>query len=137
MRKLSNINEIIVHCSDTRINQSFDISDIRDWHLERGWNDVGYHYYIKLDGTIQNGRSIDIVGAHVGGRNSRTIGICFEGGKDQYNEMWSGPTDKQIDSFKTIKNSICVTLGKDLPVNGHRKYSSYKTCPNFNVEILS
>lgn len=136
MRNLNVINEIIVHCSDTRIDQNFDISDIRSWHKQRGWSDVGYHYYIKLDGTVQYGRPIDVKGAHVKGRNYRSIGICFEGGKKEDGSMWERPNYNQVESFRKLKNSINNALGRELEVNGHRKYSSIKTCPNFDVDIL-
>lgn len=141
MRKIKEINEIIVHCSDTKITQSFDISDIRRWHTDpkpkgNGWSDVGYHYYIKLNGVIQKGRDLDVTGAHVRGRNRKTVGICFEGGKDQYGEMWSGPNPSQVLSFRTLKASIDLIVGKELPIAGHRKYDSRKSCPNFNVKNL-
>ena len=53
------INEIIIHCADTKTNQSFDIDDVRDWHLARGFSDVGYHYVIALDGTVWYGRPLE------------------------------------------------------------------------------
>jgi hypothetical protein len=40
------INKIILHCSASRCNKDFDVNDIKEWHLQRGFTDVGYHYII-------------------------------------------------------------------------------------------
>ena len=132
MRK---INEIIVHCADTKTNQSFNIEDIRNWHVnERGWSDVGYHYYIKLNGKLQLGRPIEKSGAHCKGRNANSIGVCFEGGKTPKGDTWNSPTPEQFNTFKDLKVYLFRLFG-DINIRGHYEFSS-KTCPNFNVVIL-
>jgi N-acetylmuramoyl-L-alanine amidase len=51
MRK---IDKIIVHCSATREGQHIPVETIKKWHVEgRGWSDIGYHFYVELDGTIK------------------------------------------------------------------------------------
>jgi len=77
---LKTINKLIVHCSATREGQDITVDTIRDWHLKRGWSDIGYHYVVKLDGTIETGRSVELMGAHVKGHNKDSIGICYIGG---------------------------------------------------------
>ena len=77
MRK---ITDIVVHASATPKGQYFDIHDIRKWHTDpkphgNGWRDVGYHYVVLLDGTIQIGRQLEVLGAHVKGYNRNSIGI--------------------------------------------------------------
>ena len=47
MRK---INEIIVHCSATPEGKDFTVQQIRQWHLQRGFSDIGYHYVVYRDG---------------------------------------------------------------------------------------
>ena len=129
------IKEIIVHCADTKINQDFSVNDVTDWHLDRGFNDIGYHFYIKLDGTIYKGRDLDVIGAHCQGHNSNSIGICFEGGLMENDEPWSEPMLYQIRAFKKLKGSLNTVLCTDLIIKGHYEYST-KTCPNFKVDIL-
>ena len=91
------INEIIIHCAETKTNQSFSIDTVRKWHIEeRGWSDIGYHFYIQLDGTVWNGRPLEKSGAHCKNRNRSTIGICFEGGLNPDGSKWDGPTQEQI-----------------------------------------
>lgn len=55
MRK---IDSIIVHCSATKAGQDFTAADIDRWHRERGFNGIGYHYVIRLDGRLEKGRKL-------------------------------------------------------------------------------
>ena len=55
------VKEIIIHCSATREEQQVSVDTIRDWHLAKGWNDIGYHFYIDLDGTINKEFAIVVV----------------------------------------------------------------------------
>jgi N-acetylmuramoyl-L-alanine amidase len=136
-------DKIIVHCADTRIDQNFDVSDIDNWHKIRGFKrvhegktyHVGYHFYIKLDGTVQNGRPISCPGAHCKGQNSKSIGVCFEGGKNESGGIWDNPTQAQIDSFKRLLEGLEKELKMFLHIHGHNEYSN-KSCPNFDVSIL-
>lgn len=76
------INEIIIHCSATREGQDFSVKDIDRWHKQRVFLMVGYHYIIRLDGTIEQGRPLEMIGAHCTGHNAHSIGICYIGGLD-------------------------------------------------------
>ena len=78
---MRSIKEIIIHCSATREGQEIPVETIKKWHTEgRGWTDIGYHFYIELDGTIKKGRDIDKTGAHCKGHNRNSIGLCYCGG---------------------------------------------------------
>ena len=75
------INKIIVHCSATREGQDVSVDTIRKWHVEgRGWSDIGYHFYIDINGKIHKGRDIARMGAHCKGQNRNSIGVCYCGG---------------------------------------------------------
>ena len=126
------INKIILHCSDTKTSQSFDISDIDLWHRKRGWDCVGYHYYIKLDGTLQPGRDINTKGSHCYGQNSKSIGICFEGGLNPDGSKWDEPLNEQLLTYDVLKAYLDSVFGA-LPVHGHYEFSD-KDCPNFVIE---
>ena len=67
------IKEIIVHCSATPEGKDFTVLDIKKWHLERGFSDIGYHYVIYRDGSINKGRDESKIGAHCTGHNSYSI----------------------------------------------------------------
>lgn len=53
-------------------------STINEWHKERGWDGIGYHFVIRKNGTIEKGRDIRKQGAHAKGRNN-WVGIVLTG----------------------------------------------------------
>lgn len=55
------------------------VEQVDSWHKQNGWAGIGYHFFVRKDGTIYRGRPLDTIGAHVSGMNSRSIGICAEG----------------------------------------------------------
>ena len=71
---------IILHCSATKVDPFLDAKTIKRWHVDgNGWLDIGYHFVIKTDGTIEQGRSLEMQGAHTKGHND-SIGVCYIGG---------------------------------------------------------
>ena len=128
---MRHINEIILHCSWTEEGKEYDVEDIRRWHKARGWRDVGYHYVVLLNGDVQIGRGIDEVGAHVKGRNSHSIGICYIGGlKD--GKAHDTMTWKQFYAVYRLCCSLYDVLGRRIPLRGHNEFST-KECPSFDV----
>ena len=71
---------IAVHCAATPPKADIGVAAIDRWHRAKGWNGVGYHRVIRRDGTIEQGRPDEAVGAHVEGFNSTAVGICLAGG---------------------------------------------------------
>ena len=59
------------------------VEEIREWHRQRGWVDIGYHYVVRKNGDVEIGRPLEAVGAHVYGANSQSVGICCEGNGDK------------------------------------------------------
>lgn len=128
------ITKIIIHCSDTPEGRDDSIEDIRRWHKARNFKDVGYHYVIRLDGTLEKGRMIEDVGAHCTGHNAESIGICYIGGKTA--DMKTAK-DTRTDAQKATMSAIIALLRSqlgNLPVHGHRYYDPYKQCPCFDAE---
>lgn len=126
------IKRIIIHCSATREGVDFDIKDIDHWHKERGWNGCGYHYVIKLDGTIQKGRDIEKIGAHCVRHNKDSIGICYIGGLDEDGR----PKDTRTNHQKAGMYLLIDRLKKrfpDVSINGHNEFAN-KDCPCFSVK---
>ncbi len=69
-------NRIILHHAEA---SNCTAEDIHRWHLNNGWSGAGYQFLVRKDGKIYRLRPEDKVGAHAGGNNSDSIGICFEG----------------------------------------------------------
>jgi len=117
------INKIIVHHSSSP--QSTTVADIRQWHVvENGWSDIGYHYIILADGTLERGRHINKTGSHCKGQNTGSIGICVVG-----NTNVEAPTPLQIESlWGTLKMLIDEYSLTRQDVYGHRDFSTSE-CP--------
>ena len=131
---MRNITRIILHCSATRAGHHIKAANIREWHLARGWRDIGYHYVVGIDGVIEAGRSIDQIGAHAKGHNRDSIGICYVGGLNNQGEPYNTMTPRQRDSITRLCYALQVTLDKKLKLHGHNEYSS-KACPSFDVSV--
>ena len=125
-RSLKTIDRIIIHHS--AIQQSADTSPlaIHLAHLRRGYSGIGYHFYIKSDGTIYRGRPIIYIGAHCKGYNSTSIGICFEG-----NFEIEKPTNAQKIAFKNLHNYLIKEIPTIKYLNYHKDLFA-TACPGKN-----
>ena len=126
------INEIIVHCSATREGQDIDASTIDEWHKARGWSGIGYHFIVKLNGSIEYGRMVDKVGAHCKGHNTNSIGVCYIGGVENDGKTPKDTrTSEQIASLLTLLRFLKL-LHPDASIYGHRDFAN-KACPSFDA----
>lgn len=137
MRNLASkdVDLIVVHCSDTYDDQDIGVKEITRHHVEYNkWSDIGYHYVIRRDGTLEAGRDPTKRGAHAQGYNFRSIGVCLIGGKSRFTETKdiSLYTDMQLETLKMLLAKLSGRYRK-ARVIGHRVLSAFKTCPNFNV----
>lgn len=122
-----NIKYIVIHCTASPADSRHDYTaeDIRKMHKAQGWSDIGYHYVIRFDGTIENGRDVDIVGAHVEGWNKESIGVVYVGGLD----VKGKPCDTRTENQKAALLSLLMDLRKLYPkakISGHRDFSPDK-----------
>lgn len=140
------ITDIVIHCSATRAWQDFTADDLRRMHKAQGWSDIGYHYVVRIDGTVENGRDVDIIGAHVQGHNKHSIGVCYIGGLDNQGKEKDTRTDNQ----KLALLNLLMDLKKIYPnakISGHRDFSPdkngngivepfewHKKCPCFDAK---
>lgn len=146
--KKSDITAIVIHCSATREGQDVKIEDITRWHLEQGYKDIGYHYVIELDGTVQPGRPLSEAGAHCReqGYNHRSIGICYVGGLDRNGKAKDTRTMAQRKAMHELVYNL-MDLYPITEVIGHRDASPdlngdgkitknewVKECPCFDVK---
>ena len=130
---MRNINEVIVHCSATREGRHHTVEEIRSWHKQRGWSDIGYHYVVYLDGTVHNGRPVEKKGAHVSGRNANTIGVCYVGGVDENQKAKDTRTPQQRDGLERLLKELVGRFPGVRKITGHNQYAN-KACPCFNAE---
>lgn len=126
------ITKVIIHCAATKPSMDIGASEIKKWHLDRGWKDIGYHYVIRRNGDIENGIAVSLVGSHTKGHNANSIGICLVGGINDKGEPESNFTKAQ---WATLERLVRI-LKVDFPhatVHGHREFAA-KACPSFDVQ---
>lgn len=121
------VKRIIIHCS--AFEGHHDIKAIREWHQQRGFEDVGYHYVITTNGTIQTGRDMKYIGAHVKNHNFDSIGICLCGLME-----FSEP---QLVAMRVWVRKLMLEHKVKLEqVFGHYEFDKKKTCPNIPTSVL-
>ena len=91
-----------------------DVLSIHNAHLNNGWAGIGYHFYVRKDGSIYRGRPIEKIGAHAEGNNRNTIGICFEGNFE--NESMNS---KQLYAGRMLIAHIEESYGQKLEIVKH------------------
>ena len=129
---MRDIDKIILHCSATPEGRDVSVQTIREWHKQRGWSDIGYHYVVMLDGTIEEGRPLERQGAHVRGHNKGSIGICYVGGLDSDMKAKDTRTDAQRASLSAFLEFLMVEYPK-ATLHGHNEFAA-KACPSFIVK---
>ena len=125
------IDEIIIHCTATAEGRDVTVDELRAWHKQRGFKDIGYHYVVLLNGEIVNGRPITMSGAHCKGHNAHSIGIAYVGGLDACGKPADTRTEAQRAALKVAVRVLRDVFG-DVPVLGHNDYVN-KACPCFDV----
>ena len=113
---MRDIKKIIVHCSATPEGRDVSTTEIKRWHTEeRGWSDIGYHWVIRRDGTIEPGRDQTLVGSHARQVNGTSLGICLVGGLGDNNKWENNFTQAQFVSLKALLHKLKVI---PIEVNG-------------------
>lgn len=128
------IDTIVVHCTATPKGRDVTATDVDHWHKERGFNGIGYHYLVRLDGRIEQGRPESEPGAHVAGHNSNSIGVCYAGGCD----AGMKPADTRTEAQKASLKKLLIELKSRYPqaaILGHRDFPGVaKACPSFDAK---
>ena len=135
MQGRESVRYLILHCSATRCDKDYTAEQLLRDHKTRGFRTVGYHFYIRRDGTITQHRKLLEVGAHCRPWNRCSIGICYEGGLDADGHPADTRTAEQTEQFILL----LMRLAKLFPgarIRGHRDMSGSipKACPCFDAE---
>lgn len=129
------ITFIVVHCSATDDGSDIGVEEIRDMHLKRGFDDIGYHFVVRRTGMIEVGRPEDKIGAHVEGHNSNSVGVCLIGGVEADDKLRAefNYTRSQMRALERLLTDLTAKYPK-AEVLGHKDFPSVaKACPCFDV----
>ena len=128
------VSYIIIHCTATRETQDYTPEQLKHDHLARGFIDVGYHFYIRKDGTVTQHRRLNEVGAHCRPFNRCSIGVCYEGGLDANGK----PKDTRTIAQRGSLVKLLIELKQKFPqaaIRGHNEMpgATNKECPSFRA----
>ena len=127
------IDKVIIHCAATRPSMDIGAKEIREWHIkQRKWSDIGYHYVIRRNGELEDGRPLEIAGAHTQGHNAHSIGICLVGGINDARRAENNFTPEQWRTLERILRFLKSSL-KGITIHGHNEFAK-KACPSFDVQ---
>jgi N-acetylmuramoyl-L-alanine amidase len=121
---------IVIHHSLTEDGQTVSWGAIRKYHLQQGWQDIGYHYGIELIGDhyeILMGRMPDQAGAHCkeSGMNQKSLGICLVGNFDIAPPP-APAMDRLVELVQSLRNEWMIPLAN---IKRHSEFATYKSCP--------
>lgn len=136
----SRVVYIVIHYSATPIERDYTRDDIDAMHRARGFREIGYHWYIRKDGTIERGRDLGKpgrfeMGAHSKGENDESIGICYEGGvrESNVNKGFDSRTPAQKKAMADLVDKMLDRFPGAI-VEGHRDMPGAATqCPGFDA----
>lgn len=121
------VNRVFIHCSASDDTAYDNAATIRQWHLARKFDDIGYHFYIRKDGTVEKGRDLEKIPAAQEGHNKGSIAICLGGlRKENF-------TEAQFDALR----SLCLEIHQERPLatfHGHCEVNKHKSCPVFDYK---
>ena len=119
---------IVIHHSGFEVDKDSTAADIHRMHRDfNGWAGIGYHYLIRKNGMIEQGRRPNMIGAHAYQHNKNSIGICLAG-----NFNLVKPTKEQLTAVKELATWLCrkyeLNSLKNGVIVGHRDLND-TSCP--------
>lgn len=126
---------LVLHCSATRCDRDYTVEQMERDHKARGFTGIGYHFYVRRDGTLTQHRMLLEVGAHARPYNRCSIGVCYEGGLDEQGK----PCDTRTTAQRRRLDTLLVELHwlfPDARIVGHRDLpgTSPKECPCLDTQ---
>ena len=119
-------NLVVLHHTGGAPGEDPDAEEIDAIHRRLGWTGVGYHFLIRRDGSIEEGRPAFAVGAHAEGANRKSVGVALGG-----NFCEDDPTAAQLESCAMLLAVLSVAFGFEADAEhiiGHRDLAP-TACP--------
>jgi len=133
MAKLGPVKYLTIHCAATPEGRDVTHEQITQWDKAK-FGQTSYHWVIELGGSMHQTLKDDQKGAHVGGKNTGNIGICYIGGVDKNLNPKDTRTDAQRKSLLTLIRTYKARY-PGIIIRGHRDWPGVKkACPSFDVK---
>lgn len=136
MRPIGAVTHVVIHYAAIWPDQDITAADIDRMHRARTppFRSIGYHWFIRRDGTIEAGRPETEQGAHALDRDAGSIGICWAGGLKRATGPAAGVNNMTPAQQASLLRLVRELLGSHpgAPVVGHRDLAPTR-CPGFDV----
>jgi len=108
---------------------------LQDYHQNgRGWIDLGYHFVIDPQGDIFEGRPVNVVGAHVRGRNDGNVGISIMG--NYHPPVSQTPTKETLYTFVEMGKYLKTVYDIDISSFYAHRDIGQTDCPGDGLYAL-
>jgi N-acetyl-anhydromuramyl-L-alanine amidase AmpD len=132
-KPLAEVRYLVVHRSATPPDKDIGAKEIDLEHRQRGSFAIGYHYVVRRNGRVEDGRPLDQPGAHVPRFNQCSIGICLVGGCNADTEEENNFTPEQRVALLALLVALRVKFPR-AEILGHRDMPGATTSsPSFDV----
>lgn len=137
MDSTDSVRYIILHCSATRCNCDYTVEQLMRDHRARGFRTIGYHFYVRRDGTVSQHRQLLEVGAHCRPFNRCSIGVCYEGGLAPEGHPADTLTREQFEQLEQLLSRL-LKLFPQAQLRGHCDMpgSVPKACPCLDCQSV-
>lgn len=137
MDSTDSVRYIILHCSATRCNCDYTVEQLMRDHRARGFRTIGYHFYVRRDGTVSQHRRLLEVGAHCRPFNRCSIGVCYEGGLAPEGDPADTLTREQFEQLGQLLSRL-LKLFPQAQLRGHCDMpgSVPKACPCLDCQSV-
>ena len=132
IRPVSGITHLVIHHGATRQGLAGSSAEgYAKYHVQtNGWRHIGYTWVIEPDGTTKRCLDNNEQGAHVGGHNPYSLGICLVG--DFTKEK---PTKEQEKALRALVPVVRKEVPSIKYVLGHNEMPGAATaCPAFDYK---
>ena len=125
---LPKIKYIMIHHT---AHPTWNIYDVHNFHKNtNGWIGIGYNFFINPDGTVFEGRGLN-VGAGATGYNYNSIHVCFAGNFENQK-----PSETQLENGKKLIEYLLTLVPSDVQIIGHKDIGR-TACPGKNFPLDS
>jgi len=120
-------DKLIVHHSASPLSTTW--RNIEGWHLDRGFEGIGYHAVLQADLSWYYARPLWVFGAHDKGENRDSIGVCVVGNNRTKAHRWTGRMTRELVRYM---ESCWMLFGPSFRFEMHRENEPDSTptaCP--------
>lgn len=133
-RRRARTDLIVVHCAATPPSMDVGAREIDRWHRARGFREIGYHFVVRRNGSVEPGRRVEEIGAHARGQNHHSLGICLVGGRGEQGGAEANFTAAQYEALWRLLEGLAPRY-PTADVLGHADLPGVnKACPCFDVQ---